>query len=152
MRSWTLSVRPVPLPDALRDSLVYAGRDRVREARRRALEQNLFEEYAPSVPTADEVAEAAYLPARSPPIRDVLLGLDGTVWLQRADGLAEGPWLALGPDGTPLFRVTLPAGAHLREASGEALWATTTDELGIPYVVRWDVVDPEPASARSRLR
>lgn len=140
--AWTLPVSASSVPGAVRDSLVEAGRDRVREARRRALERGLSEESAPSVPTADEVEETAYLPSHFPPIRDALLGLDGTIWLQRAEGLAEGPWVALSPEGTPIFRVRLPPGVRLRQASRDAVWATTSDEVGVPYVVRWNVVNP----------
>lgn len=133
--SWTLAFPSTPIPQRVRDSLVEAGRERVGEVRENVIELGISEDLAPSIPSAGEVREVAYLPRHYPPIRDVRFGLDGTMWLQRSEGLDEGPWVALDPEGVPLFQVRLPPGVTLRQASTEAIWATRTDELDIPYVI-----------------
>lgn len=144
--SWTLAVPPAPAPPRVLDSLVQEGRDRVRDVRERVIQRGIPEAQAPSVPSVDEVRARAYLPDYFPPIRDVRLGLDGTVWLQRSQGLTLGAWVALDREGTPLFQVRLPEGVRLRQASREALWGTVSDDLGVPYVIRWNLVAPDADS------
>lgn len=141
--AWTLTVPPVPAPPEVLDSLVQEGRDRVREVRERVIESGVPEAEAPSVPSADEVRAAAYLPDHFPPIRDALLGLDGTIWLHRNEGLAPGAWVALDREGTPLFKARPPEGVRLRQTSREAPWGTMSDDLGVPYVIRWNLVAPD---------
>lgn len=95
---------------------------------------------AATVPDPDEVLRQVFLPGYYPPIRAVRLGIDGTVWVQRTDGLDEGPWVALAPDGTPQFQVGLPEKATLRHGSSEAIWGTEIGEMDVPHVVRWEIV------------
>lgn len=126
--------------DGVQDSLVAAARDHVAEVRGRVIEQGIPEEQAPTVPDPDEVRRQVFLPGHYPPIRAVRLGIDGTVWVQRTDGLDQGPWVALAPDGTPQFQVGLPENAKLRHGSSEAIWGTEIGEMDVPYVVRWEIV------------
>jgi hypothetical protein len=125
------------------DGLVQEGRDRVRAVRERVIQSGIPEAVAPSVPSANEVRATAYLPDYFPPIRGVRLGLDGTVWLQRTEAVAPGPWVALDREGTPLFQVRLPEGVRLSQASRESLWGTLSDDLGVPYVIRLNFVAPD---------
>lgn len=141
--SWRLSVPPQPISDALRDSVVEDGAEVLRTLAERLRELGVPEAQIPSL-THAEIESQIYLPEAEPPIRDVRVGIDGTIWLQRSDGPREGPWVAFEPDGTALFQVRLPHGATLRQASREAVWGVESDEMEVPFVVRWDVADSRP--------
>jgi hypothetical protein len=144
LQSWSFAVAPTAVPQPVRDSLVQAGRDQVAEVRQRVIAQGIPEHSAPAVPTAADVRRAVYLPEYYPPIREVRAGIDGTFWLRRSDGLRPDRWVALDPSGVPQFAVVLPGDVRLRAASRAAVWGTTSDELGVPYVIRWNVT---PASS-----
>lgn len=138
IRESRVSVRPVQIPQATKDSLIRAGRLQVEGARQQAIERGLPVAYAPVVPAVSEVMETVYLPTFQPPVQGVRAGLDGTTWLHLAGRAAES-WIVLDQDSAPVFRVDLPDGARLREASRESVWATATDGLDVPYVIRWDI-------------
>jgi hypothetical protein len=135
----SLPVPPQVVAPAVLDSLVEVGRARVGEVRERVIAAGIPPEHAPAVPTADEVRAEAYLPEFRPPIRGVRSGLDGTIWLQRPESASLEAWVVLDDRGTPLFRVRLPAGTHLREGSRGSIWATATGDLDVPYVIRFDI-------------
>jgi hypothetical protein len=62
----------------------------------------------------------AYLPDHWPPIRELRVGIDGTIWMLRDDGQDTRPstggtprsrhWMAFESDGTPILEVTMPEG------------------------------------------
>lgn len=63
---------------------------------------------------------------------------DGSLWLRRERTAAPAhEWLLLDPDGTLRGRTELPAGAMVRSADGDVLWAAVSDELGVPWLVRY---------------
>lgn len=142
LRSWRFATPPAQVPQSVRDSLVQAGRNQVAEIRERVIAQGIPEHEAPAVPSAGDVLQAAYLPGYYPPVSAVRAGIDGTTWLLRSHGPMAGHWIVLDPDGSPQFAVALPEGARLRTASREAVWATASDELGVPYVIRWSITAP----------
>lgn len=130
----SLDVDPTPVPRDVRDSIVQAGVEAVTSAVGRLPADR-------EVPTDLEAAvrEDLALPESYPPIRSVLAGVDGTVWVERMTSPSEGVWIALSSEGSPLFRLTLPSGVRLRAASADAAWAVFTDELEVPYVIRYDL-------------
>jgi hypothetical protein len=139
LRSWEFSTTPIPIQPSVRDSLVQAGRRQVGEVRERVIAQGVPENLAPVVPTAAEVSREVRLPEYRPPIRGIRAGLDSTVWVQLPDGSGPGRWVAIDDDGISRFSVRLPDGARLRQASREAVWGTSIDELGVAHVIRWDL-------------
>jgi hypothetical protein len=147
-RALSIPVPAVPVPAAVRDSLLAAGSAHVAGVRERAIAQGISPGNAPQVPGAAEIRERVFLPRHYPPVAEARLGVDGTIWLRRMDGLRPDAWVALDADGAPLFRARLPDGARLRRGSREAVWGTFRGELDVPYVVRWDItapVEPNPA-------
>jgi hypothetical protein len=147
LQAWSFTVAPAAVPQPVRDSLIQAGRDQVAEVRQRVIAQGIPEQAAPAVPSAADVQQAAYLPEYYPPIREVRAGMDGTIWLRRSDGLRPGPWVVLDPSGVPQFAVGLPADVRLRAASREAVWGTASDELGVPYLIRWNIAAASASAA-----
>lgn len=123
---------PVPIDPALPDSLIAAWAEGFRD--------HPF----PGAPEPAEAAEWAradlYLPPHHPPVGAVVVGTDGTIWLER-ERVGEGAraWLVLDADGIPLGRVAFPAGFRLHAATRDRAWGVEHDELDVPYIVRYGI-------------
>jgi hypothetical protein len=74
-----------------------------------------------------------------PPILALLVGRDGTLWLEEEEELPTHQWLVLSSRGSPLGRVTLPANARVRVAERGMLWATITDEDDLVGIARYRI-------------
>ncbi len=126
--------RPRPLEERVVDSTV------------RAIEAGLAR-MSPGIPIGrDSLRRALYRPAYYPPVAEVRLGRDSTLWLRLA---AEPPrplaaarvlWLVLDWTGAPLRTVEAPAGLRIYDASGDLLWGVERDADEVPSVVRYRVV------------
>lgn len=91
------------------------------------------------------VTEAMYVPPFYAPVESVLPGRDGTIWLELSPAVAGEPeWLVLEEDGSPLARVDAPDGLRILLADRSTLWGVETDELDVPYIVRYRLVIPSP--------
>jgi hypothetical protein len=57
--------------------------------------------------------------------------------MDRGEGNSTSRWVILGEDGRPLGAVEVPG--HVRPAwsRGDAFWAVDTDEMGVPWLVRY---------------
>ena len=70
----------------------------------------------------------------------MVLARDGSVWLSTGpDGLGHDDWLVLDSDGRPIGRVKLPVGLDVLVIDPPHLWASETDELDVPYLVRFRI-------------
>ena len=90
------------------------------------------------------VEEGLLLPDHYAPVEDMLVTRAGGLWLREttaADGL-EGQWVVFGPDGDAKLRVTAPEGVDFRAIDGESIWATSTNELDVPFIVLYELVRP----------
>jgi hypothetical protein len=96
------------------------------------------------------VGEAMYAPAHYPPISQMLMGRDGTVWLalnpppadtqplaNAMSAVGGSEWLVLDEGGAPLARVRTPSGMRLLLADRTALWGVEQDALEVDYIVRY---------------
>ncbi len=125
-----VSYRPRPLPERAVDSII-----------------RMFTEPAdpnwPRTPlTADSLRRKLFRPRYYPPVERVVVGQDGVVWLklQVADGApTRGEWLALGPDGREVARVTTAPLFRLLEADRTTLWGVEGDPFDVPVLVRYKV-------------
>lgn len=145
----TVRFPPVPLEPRVADSLVAAATDSARARVARIRASGVPE--PPELPDEPErvIREALSLGSALPPVRRLVAGVDGTVWLERLLGPATGEWVVLDGDARPLFRTRLPEGTTLAGASRDAVWGTHTDELDVPWVVRYDLVAEDgPPSSR----
>jgi len=80
------------------------------------------------------------IPAVVPPFRSVLLGNDGTVWIEHHPRDGQRSYYVLGADGAPVGRLDLPDEAAVGAARRDRIWATVADGLGVQSVVVYDVV------------
>jgi len=86
---------------------------------------------------ADRVCAPQTLPA----VSTLTTTQDGTIWLAReAEAQDSVAWWALDPDsGDHLGTVHLPPGHEIVAGQGDVLVARRTDELDVPYLVRYRV-------------
>jgi hypothetical protein len=131
-----LTVTPRAMSRDERQSIIQDAIDQVDELRENLLEMGLSSAGAPAVPTEAEVRELTFLPSHHPPIRAVSMGVDGTIWLRLEEPGPAERWLALDAEDGVLFRIELPEGARLGQATREAVWYAESDELGVTWVVR----------------
>jgi hypothetical protein len=92
-----------------------------------------------------EALEEAYA-ARPymPPISRIRIERDGRFWVAREEVPGEPVvWEVLNVMGEPQFRVEVPAGVGISLASGDHLWTVKRDELGVPFIVRYQILLPE---------
>lgn len=96
-------------------------------------------------------SEALDLPAHHPPVRRILAGHDGTIWLLRELDLPAmvDTWEIYDANGTFEGRVVIREGRshqipwyprlNLLYATRREVWASTIDELDVPYIHRFRV-------------
>lgn len=133
--------RPLPVDGALVDSLIGA----------RGKSMETIAQRMPGAPTrarAEELArESLYLPPSLPPVSQLLLGRDGTIWLQRENtGDGTRDWLVLSADGNVIGTVAMPASLRPMAAEQGSVWGMETDELDVPYLVRYGVREGDGVS------
>ena len=138
------SYTPVPMAQTLVDSLV--------EARASGVADSPF----PSAPTADRAAVWArntlYTPAFHPPVSQLVIGRDGSLWLgaERVGGPTVS-WRIISPQGDPVGSVELPARFTPLLVDGNRVWGSWYDELDVPYILRYWIGLPSDAPDRIRL-
>lgn len=90
-----------------------------------------------------ELREVLYFPETYPPVSRLVAGTDGTVWVAREERPGRPLlWEVYAPDGSPLARLRTPPGLTVHQADRTQLRGTVTDELDVPYVVRYAVGAP----------
>jgi hypothetical protein len=99
-----------------------------------------------------EAREAITFPEHHPPVRRIVAGQDGTIWLLRELALPDlvDRWEAYSANGDLLGTVLIDDGRSSRvpweprlnvlRATRDEIWATTLDELDVPYIHRYRVV------------
>ena len=132
-RSFTYA--PTPLPPSRPDSLAAAF------AMRPA---SLPPSMAASWPTparAEELARSSlFVPPFFPPVGNLVVGRDGTVWIQREDAGGETrEWWVIDGTGRAVAAVHLPANLRMLAADRDRIWGMETDELDVPYIVRYEL-------------
>ena len=90
------------------------------------------------------VEEGLLLPDYYAPVQSMLVTRAGGLWLRETTttDVHDGQWVALGPDGEAEFRVTAPEGVDFRAIDGDRIWATSTNELDVPFILQYELVRP----------
>jgi hypothetical protein len=71
-----------------------------------------------------------------PPYQALLIGSEGSIWLETGVVDRAQTWHVLAPDGTDYGTLRAPAGVQLRAVSLSLLWGTERDSDGIESIVR----------------
>lgn len=84
-----------------------------------------------------DLAKEIYRPFHLPPVEQILVGRDGTIWLKRESlpTSKTSAYLVLSPKGEPIGSVRLPAKEQLVEANRQRVWTIAKDEDDVPFVV-----------------
>jgi hypothetical protein len=72
-------------------------------------------------------------------ITDMVIGKNGTTWLEVRGTAAGHEEIALDARGNPLFSIQLPPNTMLVDASLKSVWAIQTDDDGLQSVVRYRI-------------
>jgi len=124
-----IDYQPRPITDAEVDSVVRQISHGVPGAR------------MPPIPEG-AVRRLLFRPAFWPPVSNLLVGRDGTIWVALTS--AEGPanvtdWLVLSPRGLPVGRVQTPAGFRLMEENRGVLYGVEGGWGEVPVLTRYRV-------------
>lgn len=114
----------VPLPPSVADSTIER---RAADLRQRDPEM------------AAAFRRAANVPPVYPPIRRVLVGPDGTVWIQLIDVPHGRPFFVVGANGDSLGTLTLSPSTTVALAGRDRIWTLEADSLGVESIVRYHV-------------
>ena len=123
---------PLPVQTSLVDSLVAEYAERIsRSSLRSAPPQERAEVWA---------RETLYVPEFHPPVSDLRLGRDGSIWLRgEMTGDPNVRWRILDQSGRLLGTMRLPAALRVYHAVVDQVWGMQTDELDVPYIVSYRV-------------
>src|SRR5690606_28928052 len=104
-RSYPIEV--VPLPTSVRDSVLQATAERLRQ-------------FVPEL--IDDLRGAVAEITIYPPLQEMIIGRDGTVWIALANREGSRPYLVLAADGEPLGTIELSARSRIAEAEEGRIW------------------------------
>jgi len=88
---------------------------------------------------AEAVREASRVPAFYPPLQNIVVGRDRTVWVGLREQGEGSRYAVVGPEGDLLGRVVLPVGSRVAVAERTRAWVIERDSLGVESVVRYSV-------------
>ena len=101
--------------------------------------------HIPASDTSDvrRAVQAAMPPAEYlPPVSYAVVRRDGSIWMRREDDSPDSwRWTVLSPDGTSRGTFALPKRATVHWTDGERIWVVELDDLDVPWVVRYRLVE-----------
>jgi len=136
--SRTVPYEPIPLPQsAVRDWVDARAKELVnrrtfenRRAAQRAIMGRLYRpRFFPPVPNVSRGAGR----------RALLVGIDGTIWVQRWSRGSQDSWEVFDHTGAPLAQVHVPDSIVVHEVSADYVWAVEIDAFDVPTIVRYRV-------------
>ncbi len=81
---------------------------------------------------------AGIVPKTLPPVTDVVVGQDESIWLRREETAADHIlWTQLDPFGVEVGSLALPRTHQIRAVLGTVLIVVAQDELGVPSILRY---------------
>lgn len=88
-----------------------------------------------------QIRQNLYRPRFLPPVTELVLGRDGTIWLRREDlGRQMAWWHVLDGRGRIIARAWVPAGVRVAYADRTQIWTVELDELDVPTLVKYRIV------------
>lgn len=128
-------------------TLTYAPKPLTRDDLNRAVEKIAMPQRAGNIVIEiDRVAlmDSIVRPAFWTPVRGMIMGKDGTIWLQEEGGTepTQKYYWRLSPTGVPDLRVVLPMSRSSIMATRDILWVSSTDRDGMAVLGRYRVKSP----------
>jgi hypothetical protein len=114
-----------PLSDRQLDSAIAAATSRLRNPKFKR--------------TLQDAREKGLMARSLPPVIDMKLGADGSLWLALQRKPDARPWLVLDPAGNTRGIVTVSPGTTILAVNGRNAWASESDVDGIQSIVRYRV-------------
>jgi hypothetical protein len=97
-----------------------------------------------TVPLAREWARRTlYTPPFTSHVASMVPGRNGSIWLRTTARADSAEWIVLDADGAPRLRLVLPNDVTVMEADDEHVWGSATDDLEVPYLVRYRIYESE---------
>jgi hypothetical protein len=98
----------------------------------------------PGTYTPDDFREAYFLPEFQPPVEDVALGADGSIWLRREseEGRPDVSWLILNGAAEPIATINLPRDLEIVCPAGDWIYAARRDEMDVLHLLRFSLHRP----------
>lgn len=127
--SRTYPFEPEPVREEEADSLIHAMAEMMSE--RGILGATLAQ-------AETWAREGFFRPAFRPGVTSLMVDEDGGIWVGRNEELpGQRRWEAYDADGRPVAAFTLPTDVDVMHIRRPHVWGTRTDDLGVPYVVRF---------------
>jgi hypothetical protein len=128
--------RAVEVPRSVRDSIV----EEITAKAKPQIDAALRDHRVTGTPKS-LVEKGLDIPRYYPPVRRILMGVDGTTWVEQSLDLQGGTWIVLDAKGQTLFRVLVPLDIVVQQASRTDIWGVQTDSLGIASMLKRHIVD-----------
>lgn len=87
----------------------------------------------------EAVRDAIRVPPVYPPLEDLVVGRDGTVWIGLHERGAGARYAVIESTGEPVGRLVLPSGSRVGVAERSSVWVIERDSLDVESVVRYGV-------------
>jgi hypothetical protein len=96
-----------------------------------------------------EIRDSLYVPSQWPAVTELLVGIDGSVWLRAPQPPAKTAlFWRIGADGKALAPVALASGVRPFRVTRNRVWGVAENALGEPVVEVYDVVEPVKAGTQ----
>jgi hypothetical protein len=83
--------------------------------------------------------EQARIPPVYPPVTDLLVGQDGSLWIELIVRDRMRPYLVLSAEGDVVGTTNLPERSRVAAARLDRLWVTERDDLDVESIVTYQV-------------
>ena len=88
---------------------------------------------------------ARQIPPVFPPVENLIVGADQTIWLELHSGGADRQWLSLDPTGTPIGVASVPRSFVARAGDKNHLWGFEAEGEQLRTLVRYSITAGVPA-------
>jgi hypothetical protein len=82
----------------------------------------------------------AYVPPFFPPLERLVIGYDGSLWVQLRETDAGQPYIILNQAGVIVREGLLPLNVEIHRASATHVWAVETDPFDVQNIVRFRIL------------
>jgi len=96
-----------------------------------------------------EIRDSLYVPSHWPAVTEMIIGIDGSVWLRQPQPpAASAKFWRITPDGKEAAPVILPSSVRPFRVSLSRVWGVGENALGEPVVEVHDIVEPVQGSRK----